>query len=122
MLADLGAMLLSNISATPSACQALLSLQLPVVPLKGERNPYYCIAGRSGSSEPLPQEKWKGETTMVGAMGLLVQAFIDGARVPTPSSAVKDEKEADRRAFIRWTQKNEMSVCENESEADAPLI
>ncbi|KIY45002.1 DUF383-domain-containing protein [Fistulina hepatica ATCC 64428] len=75
VLADLAAMLLSNITASAVVCSALASLKIAVI---FYNNTYYAAQSRSGSSpspEPYPSEMPKHAL----ALPLLVDAFVQGA-------------------------------------------
>ncbi|KAI0048774.1 DUF383-domain-containing protein [Auriscalpium vulgare] len=77
-LADLAAMLLSNLTASPSTCAALLTLTIPVIPIAGAQA--YPTQSRSGScAAPVPYPS--GDEKAVRALPLLVDAFVQGASV-----------------------------------------
>jgi len=79
VLADLAAMLLSNLSAQPSVCTQLLSLKIPVVLDSSLEYRYYPPQSRSGTS-PTPQLKAPGEPIELPALPLLVDAFAFSAK------------------------------------------
>lgn len=76
ILADLASMLLSNLTASPSACSVLLNLKIPLVPTT--TGSYYTPESRSGScSAPVPYPSEKPHDTL--AIPLLIDAFVQGA-------------------------------------------
>ena len=84
ILADLAAMLLSNITAQTSTCATLLALKVPVISNPSANPPFYPPSSRSGTSPP-PYPYPSGKETEVPALPLLVQAFVQGAKVPAAS-------------------------------------
>jgi len=76
-LADLAAMLLSNLSVSASVTSALISMKVSVIPDRKDRESFYPVQSRSGTS-PLPPP---GDSREVLAMPLLVDAFVQGALV-----------------------------------------
>ncbi|KAJ7065408.1 hypothetical protein C8F01DRAFT_744965 [Mycena amicta] len=77
ILADLAAMLLSNLTATSAACNAMISLQIEVIPLP---NGFFAAQSRCATAiapEPYPA----GETRRVLALPFLVDAFVQGAQM-----------------------------------------
>lgn len=88
ILADLASMLLSNLTSSSSACAALLSLQIQVVPLISTTSPisYHPVQSRSGTcSVPVPYPSI--DPQQVHALPLLVEAFVQGASLdPNPNS------------------------------------
>lgn len=83
-------MLLSNLTSSSSACAALLSLQIQVVPLTSTTSPisYHPIQSRSGTcSVPVPCPSI--DPQQVHALPLLVEAFVQGA---SPDSNPKSER------------------------------
>ncbi|KAG9309887.1 hypothetical protein JVU11DRAFT_9917 [Chiua virens] len=82
ILADLASMLLSNLTSSSSACAALLSLQIKVVPLTSTNSPisYHPTQSRSATcSAPVPYPSI--EPKQVHALPLLVDAFVQGANL-----------------------------------------
>lgn len=84
VVADLAAMLLSNITALASTCTALLSLKIPVVATPSSNAGFYPPQSRSGTCPP-PSPYPSGEEIEVLALPLLVQAFVQGAQVSASS-------------------------------------
>lgn len=82
VLADLAAMLLSNLTAHSAACTALLKLTVPVVAHPSAAPPFYPPQSRSGTSPP-PAPYPSAEPRDVPALPLLVHAFVQGATVDT---------------------------------------
>ena len=79
ILADLASMLLSNLTSSSSACVALLSLQIQVVPLISTTSPisYHPIQSRSATClAPVPYPSI--EPQQVHALPLLVEVFAQG--------------------------------------------
>ncbi|THH08261.1 hypothetical protein EW145_g2835 [Phellinidium pouzarii] len=77
-------MLLSNITSHASTCASLLSLKVPVLLNPSATPPYYPPQSRSGTSIP-PSPYPSGDVKDVQALPLLVQAFVQGAKVDTTS-------------------------------------
>lgn len=73
-------MLLSNLTVSSSACSALLSLKVEVIPDTPAPGQYYSTQSRSGSC-PAPVPYPEGETKEVSAIPLLVDAFVDATKV-----------------------------------------
>ncbi|KAI0272436.1 DUF383-domain-containing protein [Gloeopeniophorella convolvens] len=69
-LGDLAAMLLSNLSASPSVCAAILALQIPILHTPSSAGPFYPTQSRAGSCAP-----------PVRALPFLVDAFVQGASI-----------------------------------------
>lgn len=82
VLADLAAMLLSNLSAAPSVQSALLALAIPVIADYPVRGAYYAEQSRCGSC-PAPEPYPAGTKREVEALPLLLDAFVLSARVPS---------------------------------------
>ncbi|KAF9785259.1 DUF383-domain-containing protein [Thelephora terrestris] len=76
-LADLAAMLLSNLSVSASVTSALLSMKISIIPDRKDPDAFYPVQSRSGTS-PLPPP---GDSRDVLAMPMLVDAFAQGALV-----------------------------------------
>ncbi|KZT53005.1 DUF383-domain-containing protein [Calocera cornea HHB12733] len=91
VLADLASMLLGNITVSPTACSTLVTLKIPVVPLPKEKPPYYPTASRSATSSAPSTYRYTDET-QVAALPLLLDAFIDGARVPVAGDDTEKRK------------------------------
>lgn len=73
-------MLLSNLTASSTACSVLLSLNIPIVTDPKSSNPLYPTQSRCGTcTAPTPYPT--GETREVLALPLLIKAFVDGAQV-----------------------------------------
>ncbi|RPD64167.1 DUF383-domain-containing protein [Lentinus tigrinus ALCF2SS1-7] len=91
ILADLASMLLSNVTASSSACSVLLNLKIPVLPDSRSPMKIYPVDSRSGTC-PAPVPYPQGEPKEVHALPLLVDAFVKAARVA-------DDKDLDKRPF-----------------------
>jgi len=91
VLADLACMLLGNITVNPTACSTLVTLKIPVVPLPKETPPFYPTASRSATSTAPASYRYT-EENHVAALPLLVDAFIDGARVQTADESTEKRK------------------------------
>ncbi|KZV91485.1 DUF383-domain-containing protein [Exidia glandulosa HHB12029] len=80
VLADLAAMVLSNLSAFPKPCATLLTLEIPIVHDDALKPPYYAPYSRSGTSIA-PDTLASLETVNTRALPLLLDAFVDAAKV-----------------------------------------
>ena len=79
ILADLASMMLSNLTASPTACSALVSLRIAIIH-DTARNSWYATQSRCGTcAAPVPYPS--GESREVLALPLLVDAFVQGATV-----------------------------------------
>ncbi|KAI0085759.1 hypothetical protein BDY19DRAFT_895974 [Irpex rosettiformis] len=88
-LADLAAMILSNITSTPSTAAALLLLKVPILPDHSSSTGYYPVNSRSGTcTTPVPYPS--DEPVEVLALPLLIEAFVQGA-------ALDDERDPSKR-------------------------
>lgn len=76
-LADLAAMLISNLSVSGTVTSAMVSMKIPIIPDRKDRDAFYPVLSRSGTS-PLPPP---GDSQDVLAMPLLVDAFVQSALV-----------------------------------------
>jgi hypothetical protein len=76
-LADLAAMLLSNLSVSASVTSTMVSMKISIIPDHKDPDGFYPVQSRSGTS-PLPPS---GGSQDVLAMPLLVDAFVLGALV-----------------------------------------
>ncbi|KAF9649195.1 DUF383-domain-containing protein [Thelephora ganbajun] len=76
-LADLAAMLLSNLSVSAAVTLALVSMKISIIPDPKNPEAFYPVQSRSGTT-PLPPP---GDSQDVPAMPLLVDAFAQGAIV-----------------------------------------
>lgn len=94
-LADLAAMLLSNLTASSLACSTLLSLKVTVIPDARLSKGVYPTDSRSGScAAPVPYPQAK--TQEVLALPLLIDAFVEGAQI------VDDLSERTRKATLHF--------------------
>ena len=73
-------MLLSNLTASPGPCTALLALQIPVLRTPSSAGPFYPTQSLAGSCAP-PVPYPVGTEVNVRALPLLVDAFVQGANV-----------------------------------------
>ncbi|PPQ85280.1 hypothetical protein CVT25_010053 [Psilocybe cyanescens] len=80
ILADLAAMLLSNLTAASTACSILLTLKVSVIPDSRLSNNTYPIESRCGSC-PAPVPYPSAEQQEVMALPLLIDAFVEGAQI-----------------------------------------
>ncbi|KAI0832011.1 DUF383-domain-containing protein [Trametes gibbosa] len=78
ILADLASMLLSNLSATPSVCTALLSLRVSLLPDPNSPIKWFPVDSRCGTC-PAPVPYPEAEPTEALALPLLIDAFVKGA-------------------------------------------
>ncbi|KAF9266715.1 DUF383-domain-containing protein [Marasmius fiardii PR-910] len=78
--AELAAMLLSNLSASSSACATLLSMKVAIIANEKVQNGFFATQSRSGScTAPVPYPT--GEEQEILALPLLLDAFVQGAQV-----------------------------------------
>ena len=75
VLADLAAMLLSNLTAHDSVCARILDMHVAVVPDAALSGGYYPAHSRAATSPPPPPPCAQGDTVDVPALPLLVDAF-----------------------------------------------
>ncbi|KDQ19193.1 hypothetical protein BOTBODRAFT_28681 [Botryobasidium botryosum FD-172 SS1] len=75
VLADLAAMILSNLSAHPNVPKAILSLVIPILASPSSLPPYYAPASRCPTSPPPEPYPDTDVTYSVSALSLLVDAF-----------------------------------------------
>ncbi|PFH48657.1 hypothetical protein AMATHDRAFT_76595 [Amanita thiersii Skay4041] len=80
VLADLAAMLLSNLSSSSTTCAAIASMRVEVISEPKLANSWYPTQSRCGSC-PAPVPYPSGEPRQVAALPLLLDAFIHGAQV-----------------------------------------
>lgn len=92
ILADLASMLLSNLTASPSACSSLLSLKIPLVPMAGGL--YYTPHSRSGSC-PAPVPYPSEQPCDTFSLPLLIDAFVQGASIDKSLDASKRARNGD---------------------------
>jgi len=83
ILADLAAMLLSNITAQQSTCANLLTLKIPVILDESLKNRFYPTQSRSATS-PSPSLPSSKKVKEVLALPLLLDAFVVSARIKPP--------------------------------------
>lgn len=79
-LADLAAMLLSNLTASSTTCASLLSLKITIIPLPTFPNGFYPTQSRCGTC-PTPVPYPSAESQDVLALPLLLDAFVQGAQI-----------------------------------------
>ncbi|KAJ7663888.1 hypothetical protein DFH06DRAFT_1324398 [Mycena polygramma] len=78
VLADLAAMLLSNLTASSAACSTVLSLNIEIIPEPTFPNSFYPSQSRCATAvAPTPYPA--GQPRSVLALPLLVDAFVQGA-------------------------------------------
>ncbi|KAI0630607.1 DUF383-domain-containing protein [Trametes polyzona] len=78
ILADLASMLLSNLTAASSACTALLSLKISLLPDPSSPIKWFPVDSRCGTC-PAPVPYPSGEPKEVLALPLLIDAFVRAA-------------------------------------------
>jgi len=89
-------MLLSNLTASPTACSALLSLNVAVIVIDGDpssQSSCYTPQSKCGTC-PAPLPYPPGSQRQVSALPLLVEAFVQGASVD-PSRNVKPTRKGE---------------------------
>ncbi|KAF8801366.1 DUF383-domain-containing protein [Phlegmacium glaucopus] len=94
ILADLASMLLSNLTASSTACSTLLSLKVSVIPDSRLSNSLYTTDSRCGSC-PAPMPYPTGESSEVRALPLLVDAFVQGSQVVESGDLSKRSRKAE---------------------------
>ncbi|KAA1468932.1 DUF383-domain-containing protein [Dentipellis sp. KUC8613] len=87
-LADLAAMVLSNITTSASTCSSLLAMTIPVIYTDAVLGGVYPTLSRAGSCSP-PVPYPSGEEHEVRALPLLVDAFVQGAAVEASTDKSK---------------------------------
>ncbi|PPQ97870.1 hypothetical protein CVT26_013039 [Gymnopilus dilepis] len=80
ILADLAAMLLSNLTASSAACSIVLNMKVEVIPDDRLSNSVYPVDSRCGSC-PAPVPYPKADAKELPALPLLIEAFVEGAQV-----------------------------------------
>ena len=85
-------MLLSNLTASSTACSALLSLNIPIILDPASSVQLYPTQSRCGTcTAPVPHPS--GDSCEVLALPLLVDAFVQGAQVdPTADLTARKRK------------------------------
>jgi len=100
-------MLLSNLTASPSACSALLSLKIPLVPQAD--GSYYTPQSRSGSCPaPVPYPSEQPQDTL--SLPLLIDAFVHGASIDQSRDESKRARKGDLH-FLSSVFANISTVC-----------
>ncbi|THV00654.1 DUF383-domain-containing protein [Dendrothele bispora CBS 962.96] len=80
ILADLASMLLSNLTASSTACSTVLSMKVTVIANEKHPNGFYASQSRSGTCAA-PVSYPSGEEREVLALPLLLDAFVQGAQL-----------------------------------------
>lgn len=84
LLADLASMLLSNLTASSTACSALLTLKIPAILDPTSPTPIHPAPSRCGTcADPVPYPS--GEESEQLALPLLIDAFVEGAAGADPA-------------------------------------
>ncbi|KAG7093456.1 hypothetical protein E1B28_007132 [Marasmius oreades] len=95
--ADLAAMLLSNLSASSSACATLLSMKVTVIADEKVQNGFFATQSRSGScAVPVPYPTEKEQEIL--ALPLLLDAFVQGAQV----DGIQDLSKRSRKGSLHF--------------------
>ena len=94
ILADLASMLLSNVTASASACSVLLSLKVSVLPDPKSPMKVFPVDSRSGTC-PAPVPYPPGDPKEVDALPLLLDAFVKAARVTDDKDPSKHQFKGD---------------------------
>ncbi|KAF8524169.1 hypothetical protein JB92DRAFT_2881377 [Gautieria morchelliformis] len=87
VLADLAAMLLSNLTAHRGACAAVQSMKIPVVRDASLSCGFYPVQSRSGTSPIGSSCSPQGDTVDLPALPLLIDAFASSAKVESDNVA-----------------------------------
>ncbi|CAG7851745.1 SubName: Full=Uncharacterized protein {ECO:0000313/EMBL:CCA71655.1} [Serendipita indica DSM 11827] len=91
VLSDLACMLLSNITAQPGPCAALLKLEVDIIPLDNDTSKgYYPIQSRCATSPP-PGNYPSSKPIKERALSLLVEAFAGSASIKKEDSDRKGQ-------------------------------
>lgn len=88
ILADLASMLLSNLTASASACSTVVTMKIKVITSPNVPNGFYATESRSGTC-PTPVPYPQGEEREISALPLLLDAFVQGANVEEISELSK---------------------------------
>jgi len=109
ILADLAAMLLSNLSAQQSVCTQLISLKVPVVLSASLTYHYYPTQSRSATSTP-PTLNSESMQKDLDALPLLVDAFASSAKVTVGDTATPSTRKGELH-FLSSVFANLSVVC-----------
>ncbi|CAL1715188.1 unnamed protein product [Somion occarium] len=93
-LADLASMLLSNITSSPAACSAILSFNVSILPDPKSPTSYYPVDSRAGTC-PAPVPYPSEEPKSIPALPLLLDAFLQAARVEDTEDKSKHKRKAE---------------------------
>ncbi|ESK89808.1 dna-binding protein hgh1 [Moniliophthora roreri MCA 2997] len=97
ILADLASMLLSNLTASSNACAAVLAMKVSIIVNDKLPNGFYATQSRSGScTAPVPFPG--GDEKEVLALPLLLDAFVQGARI----DEIQDFSKRARKASLHF--------------------
>ncbi|TFK88418.1 DUF383-domain-containing protein [Polyporus arcularius HHB13444] len=88
ILADLASMLLSNVTASASACSVLLNLKIAVLPDPKSPMKVFPVDSRSGTC-PAPVPYPEGDPKEVLALPLLLDAFVKAAPITEDTDLAK---------------------------------
>jgi hypothetical protein len=102
-------MLLSNLTATSTACSILLSMTIPIIPSPNVHNGFYPTQSRCGSSPP-PVPYPAGDSREVRALPLLIDAFVEGAQVVEDGDLDKRTRKGELH-FLASVFANMTMVC-----------
>ncbi|KAI0321559.1 DUF383-domain-containing protein [Amylostereum chailletii] len=93
-LADLGSMLLSNLTVQPSVCAVLLTMTITILPDSSSPSGIFPTQSRAAScAAPVPYPS--GEEKEVRALPLLINAFVQGANVGLGEGLEKRQRKGD---------------------------
>lgn len=87
-------MLLSNITSSAAACSTLLSMNISVLPDPKSPTSFYPVDSRS-STCPAPVPYPSGEPRQIPALPLLLDAFLQAARVEETEDKSKHKRKAE---------------------------
>ena len=112
-LADLAAMLLSNLTTSASTCAALLSMKISVIADKSSSVPLYPTQSRSGTCAALVPYP-AGDELEVDALPLLLDAFVRGAN----AELIVEKEKREQKGELHFLS----SVFANLSTVRFPLL
>lgn len=87
-------MLLSNITSSPAACSAILSFNVSILPDPKSPTSYYPVDSRAGTC-PAPVPYPSEEPKSIPALPLLLDAFLQAARVEDTEDKSKHKRKAE---------------------------
>jgi hypothetical protein len=109
ILADLASMLLSNLTASSTACSNVLSIKVSVIVNEKLPNGFHATQSRSGTcAAPVPYPS--GEEQQIAALPLLLDAFVQGAELINESEDLSKRNRKGNLHFMASVFANLTSV------------